>query len=244
MKKTTILMTAALSLASAIPALAGVGSIPDNGPHFNLNIIGVPKGKTADMTDSQRHTIFVPLNTSGYFDGKGVKISYVPGPDFEVLDGNATDNDGALIQVPYEYCADLNAGCQDLLSYNVYATALGKPGGSSVVTASCTYDTAVVDTSGTAGLTCTDTLQLGSFTVNRDKGQPKPTNITDIFRASGCLDLNNTGYCDSGDLTFNNLWIFNIPQLTEYFWTYTNTDLKLMQVRFYPTVSGTISYVK
>ncbi len=231
-----------MSFALAMPVFAGVGSIPDNGTHYNLNIIGVPKGKKVDMTDSQRHTIFVPLNTSGYLDGK-VKISYVPGPSFEVLDGNATDTDGAVIQVPYEYCSDLSAGCQDLLSYNVYAVALGKPSGVAVVEAHCTYDTNVVDTNGNTG-TCEDTLQMGSFSIKRDKGQPSPTNISDIFRASGCLDLNGSGYCDSGDLTFNNIWIFNIPNLVDYFWDYTNTGLKLMQVRFYPTTSGSIGYVK
>ncbi len=48
------------------PAFAGIGSeIPDNGTHYNLNIIGVPHGKTADMMDSIRHTIFVPLGANG-----------------------------------------------------------------------------------------------------------------------------------------------------------------------------------
>jgi hypothetical protein len=37
---------------------------------------------------------------------------------------------------------------------------------------------------------------------------------------------------------FKNVWIFNVPQLVSYFWDYANTDLKLMQVRFYPTVGG------
>ena len=237
-------LAAVLTFALAVPVFGGVGSdIPDNGQHFNLNIIGVPKDKKVDMTDSQRHTIFVPLNTSGYVDGK-VKIAYIPGPNFQVLDGNATDADGALIQVPYEYCGDLTTGCQDLLSYNVYAVALGKPGGTALVEAHCTYDTNVVDTNGTAGLTCEDTLLMGSFDIGRSKGQPTVKDITNIFRASGCLDLNTSGICDPGDLTFNNIWIFNIPQLDSYFWDYTNTDLKLMQVRFYPTTSGTIGYVK
>jgi hypothetical protein len=33
------------------------------------------------------------------------------------------------------------------------------------------------------------------------------------------------GICDTGDLQFNNVWIFNIPQLEEYFWDYTNDKL-------------------
>lgn len=248
MKRFSAGLAVVLSFALAVPVFAGVGSIPDNGTHFNLNIIGVPKGKKVDMTDSQRHTIFVPLNTEGYVDGK-VQISYVRNTanpnSFEVLDGNATDENGAIIAVPYEFCQDLNAGCEDLLSYNVYAVALGKPGADgALVEAHCTYDTQVVDTSGTAGLTCEDTLLMGSFTLKRETGAPKPVPITDIFRASGCLDLNASSVCDKGDLAFNNIWIFNIPNLTSYFWDYTNDGLKLMQVRFYPTTSGTIGIVK
>jgi hypothetical protein len=45
------------------------------------------------------------------------------------------------------------------------------------------------------------------------KGQPKPQNISDVFRATGCIDVNADLLCDSGDLQFRNVWIFNIPQL-------------------------------
>jgi hypothetical protein len=31
-----------------------------SGPHFQINIIGVPKDKKVDMTNSDRRTIFVP----------------------------------------------------------------------------------------------------------------------------------------------------------------------------------------
>jgi hypothetical protein len=230
------------ALALAMPVFAGVGNSLDgnNGTHYNLNIIGVPKGKTADMTGSDRHTIFVPLNTEGTEVLKGVKISYVTGDSFQVLDGNATDADGALIQVPYEYCDDLAAGCEDLLSYNVFAVALGKPGGYALVEAHCDYNKPVVGGDGT----CESTLLQGSFDVTRTKGQPKPVNITNVFRASGCLDLGGlVGVCDTGDLVFNNIWIFNIPYLLDYFWDYQNTGLKLMQVRFYPTTSGSIGIV-
>jgi hypothetical protein len=243
MKRLSLCVGLVAALAMVIPAFAGVGSIPDNGIHYNLNIIGVPKGKTADMTDSQRHTIFVPLNTTGSVDMKGVKISYIRSETgkFEVLDGNATDADGALIAVPYEFCDDLTAGCTDLLSYNVYAVALGKPNGAAIVEAHCGYDAPVIGDDGT----CESTLLQGGFDLTRSKGQPKPVDITKVFRATGCLDLGGeAGVCDAGDLAFNNIWIFNIPNLLYYFWDYQNSGLKLMQVRFYPTVSGSIRYVK
>jgi len=87
-------------------ALAGGNGAP-SGAHYNLNIIGVEKGKTSPMTGSNRHTIFVPLKStkSGQYskpnfdaNGTGVqtaivdsKIWLVPGDSFQVCDGNAFD---------------------------------------------------------------------------------------------------------------------------------------------------------
>ena len=65
----------------AAPSSASNGA--PSGAHYNLNIIGVPKGKTADMTGSQGKRIFVPL-------AGNCKISLKEGA-FEVLDGNCTD---------------------------------------------------------------------------------------------------------------------------------------------------------
>ena len=168
------------------------------------------------MTNTNGHTIFVPL------DGT-VKIYYVAGDEFQVLDRNGTDADGATVEVPSDPGG--NSVC-----YNVYATALGKPYGNAIVNADCIID----------GLlsSCQDALAMSSFEVNRSTGKPKRENISDIFRASGCIDLNSTLACDKGDLQFKNLWIFNVPELVSYFWDYTNTDLRLMQVRFYPVAGG------
>jgi len=205
------------------PAAAQVGK-GLSGPHYNLNIIGVPKGKNPDMTNTDGHTIFVPLSGT-------VKLYYVAGDEFKVLDRNGTDADGATIEVP-------SSPGETTVCYNVYAVALGKPGGNAIVNADCVID-------GLVGA-CTDALLESSFEVTRDPGKPKRENISDIFRASGCIDLNGNTVCDQGDLQFNNIWIFNVPQLLSYFWDYTNTDLRLMQVRFYPVEGGcgTIQTVK
>ena len=195
-----------------------------SGPHYNLNIIGVPKGKNPDMTNTNGHTIFVPLSGS-------VKIYYVAGDQFQVLDRNGTDSDGATIEVP-------SSPGGTAVCYNVYATALGKPYGNAIVQADCVID-------GLVG-PCTDALLMDSFEVTRDRGKPKRENISDIFRASGCIDLNGSTTCDQGDLQFNNIWIFNLLQLQSYFWDYTNDDLRLLQTRFYPVEGGcgTISTVQ
>jgi hypothetical protein len=96
-----------------------------NGAHYNLNVIGVPKGKTADITTGNR--IFVPLTGS-------CKIKLGVG-DFQVLDGNCTDGE-ASFQLPNP---DVNN--TGTTSYSVWARALGKPGGSSKTTTCATDPT-------------------------------------------------------------------------------------------------------
>jgi len=96
----------ALALGSSA-AMAGGGNGAPPGPHYNLNVIGVDKGKTAPMTGSNRHTIFVPLKSTKTgdfskpnFDSTGTgtqtaivdsKIWLVPGDTFQVCDGNGFD---------------------------------------------------------------------------------------------------------------------------------------------------------
>ena len=55
---------AALVAAFAVPAYAQTGNGAPSGSHYTLNIIGKAKAKTADMTGSNRHTIFVALDFS------------------------------------------------------------------------------------------------------------------------------------------------------------------------------------
>ncbi len=85
MKRLTVSLVVILGLALAIPAFGG--GINLSGPHYNLNIIGVDNPKTADLTGSERHTIFVAL---GNKDGAPTRsnIWLTQGP-FEVCDGNA-----------------------------------------------------------------------------------------------------------------------------------------------------------
>lgn len=218
----TIIVAVAILTLSVSPVFAGIGNeIPDNGEHYNLNIIGVPKNKQVDMTNSNRHTIFVPLGNKG--DVKSCKIFVVKNVEdptqFRVLDGNATDG-SATIAVPYKDYGTL--------SYNVYATALGKPGGQVDVLANITFEDGIYSS-----------LLMGSFDLKRGKGKPKPVDISDIFRADGWIDVDGSGDFDPAiDTSFNDVWVFNVPTLLDYFWDYDNQGLKLTQVRFYPTTSG------
>lgn len=103
------------------------GNGAPSGAHYNLNLIGVPKDKTADMTGSSGHRIFVPLTGSCQVKlGEGT---------FQVMDANCTDG-SATFQLPNP--DPTNSGTT---TYSVWARALGKPGGSSETT-TCATDPA------------------------------------------------------------------------------------------------------
>ncbi|MGE5250158.1 MAG: hypothetical protein ACM3QS_08060 [Bacteroidota bacterium] len=126
MKRTTILLVAlTLLLVAALPATAYAGNGAPSGAHYNLNIIGVPKNKSADMSNNG-HRIFVPLWGNS-------KILLYEAEDFGVLDANGTDGTAAF-QLP-----NPDPDNDGITEYSVWARALGKPGGSSTTT-TCAYD--------------------------------------------------------------------------------------------------------
>ena len=66
MKRRNILAgvcTAALTVLGSLPAAAQTGNGAPSGDHYNLNIIGSKGSKAPKMTGSNRHTIFVELNS-------------------------------------------------------------------------------------------------------------------------------------------------------------------------------------
>src|SRR5438094_6819193 len=127
----------AASLAASMLAFVGAatgarsGNGAPSGPHYDLNIIGVQNPKTASMTGSDGHSLFVPLQGQ-------CKINLQQGA-FSVLDRNCTDG-SALFQLPNP--DPTNSG---QTVYSVWARALGKPGGSSS-TQTCFLDTSTNET--------------------------------------------------------------------------------------------------
>ena len=105
--KLATLAIAGAFAASVFATAAMAGNGAPSGPHYNLNIIGMEKGKTADMTGSNRHVIFMPMKSTKTnkhskpnFDenGTGVqtqtvaeKIWLLAGSTFKVCDGNGFD---------------------------------------------------------------------------------------------------------------------------------------------------------
>jgi hypothetical protein len=232
------IIVASVMVAGVVTWSSPIAWAQNNNPcpgekEYQVNIIGVPKSKKPDMTNTSGHRIFVPLRdtTKIYMTGDtdpetdGLQC----GNSFSVVDANGTDGSAELV-VP---CTNVNVDSTDPgICFDVYATPLGTPDGKAQVDVVCTFDDTVAETDIDEG-SCED-VPLGSFDFElvRNSGAPVRKDITNFMRASGCFDTDGSGTCDSGEKTFNNIWIFNLEALQEYFWEYDNQGLRLSQVRF------------
>jgi len=128
MKRIALMFATCLVATVALGGSVSAGNGAPSGAHYNLNIIGVKNPKTADMTGSSRHTIFVPLSGS-------TRILLSEG-EFAVLDGNGTDGSAAF-QLP-----NPDPDNDGTTWYSVYARALGTPKNSpySLTTTCATHD--------------------------------------------------------------------------------------------------------
>ena len=187
------------------PAVSAVSPFQVNGAHYNLNIIGVPS-QTKDVGDSMGHTLFVKLS------GKTkIIMTQDEGGVFQVVDRNGLDGQAQFNIAPGHY--------------NVYARALGKPNGNVHIQANGTFNDTV------NGETL---IMLGYVDIARTAGKPQNLNINNLFYVdvticTAMLD----GVCTE-ETTYTDTWVFDIPELLEYYWDYDNANLKLLQVRFYP----------
>lgn len=205
-------------LALVVPlvaASAGTGNGAPSGAHYNLNIIGVSQPKSQPLDDSNRHTIFVPLRGSCQIGlQQGPDVSGNPQADFQVLDGNCFDGDGAAFRLP-----DPDPDGDGVTAYSVYARALGKPGGSAVAT------TCFTDASGTY-------CSTESVVLVRSTGKSTFKNVSKELLTL-CLDTDGDETCDTREFLFDD-------STHDYFWQYDNNGLRLAQLRFYeiPTTVG------
>ena len=185
-------------------SVATTGNGAPSGAHYNLNIIGVPKAKTADMSGSNGHVLFV--NLSG-----NTKINLSPGP-YDVLDANGTDGVAAF-QLPIP-----DPDGDGVTAYSVYARALGKPDGGAVMT-SCVTDFLI---DGTLGSFCS----TENVILMRTSGKQTFDNVSKQL-LTVCLDTTGDGVCDLRTSLFSDV-------NAKYAWDYDNTGLRLAQLRFYP----------
>ncbi|ESU22666.1 hypothetical protein FEDK69T_19240 [Flavobacterium enshiense DK69] len=197
------------SKASKTSMERGTGNGAPSGTHYNLNIIGVPQNKTADMTGNNGGRIFVKLNGQS-------NIYLTPSTDgsFSVLDANGTDANGANFQLP---APGLFVDGVSQVSYTVFARALGKTEGSVVIRNCATFEGEVI---------CeTDTENILEMT--RPKGK---STFTDVTRKLLYINVDIT----DDDRDNPRLYPIFDPAMEGYFWEYNDTGLKLLQLRFYP----------
>ena len=230
----SVALLACLAVFAAGAWAAGTtGNGAPNGSHYTLNIIGVPQGKSADMTGNTGGRMFVLLNggqdavsLNGKPSNQLVKtntIGLVPAPagqSFSVLDANATDANGGLFQLP----ADVST------AWTVWARALGTPGGSAVQT---TCASSILDV--TVGqIFCSDQSAM----YMRTTGKSSFTNVSsDLLFMTVTVDSTTApglasclGVSGTQSVTVS---LFN-SCFQNYFWNYDNNGLKLLQLRFYP----------
>ena len=226
MFKTAILATgaAAVLALAGTPSwtLTGTGNGAPSGSHYNLNILGKTTCSPADLTDTSRHTIQVLLvggDQADFLNGKlatgiskknKIYLSESTDGSFTVLDGNACDADGAMFSLPAPG------------GYDIYARALGKPGGGATMTTCATGvgDDGVLDTADDEIVCSTDNVVF-----LRTKGKQTFTNVT--------TQLTTITADVDGDGTLDTVNIFD-PSLYDYFWNFENRGLRLAQLRFYP----------
>ena len=205
------------------PSKTTTGNGAPSGAHYTLNIIGVPKGKTADMTGNNGRRIFVP-------DTGKTKILLTEG-DFQVLDANGTDANGASFSLPNP---DPNG--DGVTDYSVYVRALGKPWGSA------NMQTCYTDSTGTwCAVDFAD--GVSQITISRSTGKSTFTNVSkDLLYLDYCAawtDTNLDGEFTSDECTdVDQVPLFGVVA-DEFYWDYDNFGLKLAQLRFYQESTDT-----
>jgi len=204
-----------------------------SGAHWGFNIIGHPKGISGD--DSNGRSIMVPLrNATGpneitceqdqvkFTDDieptfqtqapTGARIYFKPGPTFEIIDRDATDADGATIQVPVEEDGET-------ISFDIYIRVLGKPN-------TCMdIDAFALDAD--QGLY----FWAGRVDLNRKTGKSVFVKVNGLFEVNFCQVDPDSDTCVPS--TEELLSVFN-DVFQDYFWNILNNGTRLVQVRLYP----------
>lgn len=203
----SLVLTLVLGSGVVLAGKDKTGNGAPSGSHYNLNLIGV-KDKDADMTGNNGHRIFVKLwgNT---------KIWLTKGDDFQVLDANGTDGNGAKFMLPDpDPTPDIPDDPVNATAYSVYIRVLGKPW------RTADMRSFIYDSGGNIWYYSGEVLNL-----ERKKGKQSFENVSKELL---------TVYVNIGE-GLKRYYLFD-PEIEGLLWgwDYQNKGLKLAQLRFYP----------
>lgn len=210
-----------LAMTLLVSSVAAGNGIDLNGPHYNLNLIGMKNTKYMPEDLDSGHVIFVKM---GKNDDVATRIYLSPGPE-QVIDKDGTDGVARFqLPVPYPEGTDVNQTESECLSsYQVYVRVLGQPGGHGNITTGV----------------CNSTDEIAPI-CNLSEGNPwlSTENVTLVSHGRGenqkfvqvtheltTVAIEGSHYGLFSDTIYGDL----------YFWELFNDGMKLIQLRFYPT---------
>jgi hypothetical protein len=179
-------------------------------------------GELVELVTRKEGAVFeLPCNTNllGFYDSDG--------------DGKIEDNgeDAAVQLINCNQTVDTTTGeivpveetdIVPVASYQVWARALGQPGGSATVTTCATVQ---------GEIECS----LENTVLTRSTGQSSFTEVTNELTSllvSYCWEYDADGVCITETLTRVALFA---GETEDWFWNYDNNGLRLAQLRFYET---------
>lgn len=239
---TTLLAVAILIVMAVLPAASAADKVLPNGTHWELHLIGSPKGISGDTSNG--HSIMIPLKNAGkngvpeitcepdevvyvadpglkYTDQEpaGAKLHWQLGDTFQIIDRDATDGD-ATIQIPW-----VENG-SDEMAVDVWVRVHGKPNTCMDISAWA------VDSDNATGNTYY--FLAGTLDLNRKTGKSTWTNVNGLFDVDWC----ELGFLADGSVgcvggTQEEISVFS-DAFSDYFWNIVNDGTRNVEIRLYP----------
>jgi len=233
-----LVITMVLTSGTAFAGNMTPGNGARSGPHWNINIIGHPKGIGGDY--SSGHSVMIPLrntretaplicadlqdvngvriepttSVSYNYEPTNAKIYFVLGDHFEILDRDATDDDRAKIMVPV---GTTETG-GTVVKFAVYIRVLGKPNQCMKINTYFVDETEPLNTVW---------VQTGTVSVYRTKGKSTFATANELFTI--CEYNPETLECSNVLNAFDNAY-----QNYYWLWDILNNGTRLLQMRLYP----------
>jgi hypothetical protein len=187
----------------------GDGNAAPFGMHYNLNVIGVERGKTADMTGNTGDRIFVG------FEGL-TKINLTSGADLQVMDADATDGVAEFHLPNPEINGD---GTTD---YSIWVRPL-ETADNAILTA-CAAEEGYVE------ICSAEYLEVAKTTGSESGVKDVAVQLLTIYLET------EISFTDAGGseviLPAGRHAIFD-EIFEDYFWYYDTNGLRILQLRFY-----------